>query len=132
MEAFPGLAATYDLARAGFDCTLIEARSRLGGVIQTARVENCVVEDGPDSFLAEKPWALELIRELGLEDQVIGSNGPSPQDLRAAGREIGSASRRYSVHGPDQNRPHADDAAARLGHEGQDGAGVVSAARQGP
>ena len=69
-----GLAATYDLANAGFDCTLIEARSRLGGVIQTERVANCVVEDGPDSFLAQKPWALELIRELGLEDQVIGSN----------------------------------------------------------
>ena len=69
-----GLSAAYDLGKAGFDCTLIDPQPRLGGVIQTERVENCVVEDGPDSFLAQKPWALELIRELGLEDQVIGSN----------------------------------------------------------
>jgi len=32
------------------------------------------VEAGPDSFLSAKPAALELIRELGLADQVIGSN----------------------------------------------------------
>ena len=69
-----GLTVGYDLAKAGFDCTLIESRPRLGGVIQTARVESCIVEDGPDSFLAQKPWALELIRELGIEDQIIGSN----------------------------------------------------------
>src|SRR5262249_7154553 len=29
---------------------------------------------GPDSFLAAKPAAFELIRELGLGDQIIGSN----------------------------------------------------------
>ena len=69
-----GLSAAYDLARAEFECTIIDPGPRLGGVIQTERRENCVVEDGPDSFLAQKPWALELIHELGLKDQVIGSN----------------------------------------------------------
>ena len=29
---------------------------------------------GPDSFLSAKPWAMDLIRELGLESEVIGSN----------------------------------------------------------
>jgi oxygen-dependent protoporphyrinogen oxidase len=37
-------------------------------------VEGCVVEAGPDSFLSVKPAAMDLIRELGLADQVIGSN----------------------------------------------------------
>ena len=69
-----GLSAAYDLARAEFECTIIDPGPRLGGVIQTERLENCVVEDGPDSFLTRKPWALELIHELGLKDQVIGSN----------------------------------------------------------
>jgi oxygen-dependent protoporphyrinogen oxidase len=32
------------------------------------------VEGGPDSFLSSKPAAMELIRELGLEADVIGSN----------------------------------------------------------
>jgi len=46
----------------------------MGGVIQTDRVEGCTLEAGPDSFLSIKPAALDLIRDLGLSDQVIGSN----------------------------------------------------------
>ena len=69
-----GLSAAYYLAKAGHDCTLIEAQPRLGGVIQTEQVDGCVIEGGPDSFIAQKPWAMDLIRELGIEDQVIGSN----------------------------------------------------------
>ena len=68
-----GLSAAYFLAERGCQCTLIEAQSRLGGVIRTEKVDGCLVEAGPDSFLAQKPWAFELIRELGMEDQVIGS-----------------------------------------------------------
>src|ERR1700684_549905 len=69
-----GLSAAYDLARAAIPQTLFEKQPRLGGVIQT-RVENdCVLEYGPDSFLAAKPDALALIKELGLEGEVIGSN----------------------------------------------------------
>jgi oxygen-dependent protoporphyrinogen oxidase len=37
-------------------------------------VEGCTLEAGPDSFLSAKPAALDLIRDLGLSDQVIGSN----------------------------------------------------------
>ena len=37
-------------------------------------MEGCTLEAGPDSFLSIKPAALELIRDLGLADQVIGSN----------------------------------------------------------
>ena len=38
------------------------------------RVEGCLVEAGPDSFLTEKPWAATLCKELGIADQLIGSN----------------------------------------------------------
>ncbi len=75
-----GLAAAFDLCRARsrppshIETHLFEAGSRLGGVIHTEMVDGCVVEAGPDSFLAEKPEALQLIRELGLADEVIGSN----------------------------------------------------------
>jgi oxygen-dependent protoporphyrinogen oxidase len=69
-----GLSTAYYLAQAGIPSTLIEARPRLGGVIQTEHVEGCVVEGGPDSFLSMKPAAMELIRDLGLADEVIGSN----------------------------------------------------------
>src|ERR1700722_3344366 len=69
-----GLSAAYDLSRAGIDCLVLEKQPRLGGVIQTNSWEGCVLEGGPDSFISSKPEALALIRELGLEGEVIGSN----------------------------------------------------------
>jgi oxygen-dependent protoporphyrinogen oxidase len=72
-----GLSAAYDLARAGMPHVLIEQRPRLGGVIETNLIDGCVVEGGPDSFISQKPEALALIKELGLEQEVIGSNDHS-------------------------------------------------------
>lgn len=69
-----GLATAWYLAQAGRSCTLIEKQSRLGGVIDTSQWEGCVLEGGPDSFLAAKPEAMQLIRELGIDSDVIASN----------------------------------------------------------
>src|SRR5690349_7732103 len=69
-----GLSAAWYLSKSGIRPTLIEKDARLGGVIRTDSMHGCTVEGGPDSFLAAKPWAMDLIRELGLADQVIGSN----------------------------------------------------------
>jgi oxygen-dependent protoporphyrinogen oxidase len=74
-----GLSAAYTLtqARRGgapVEVTLIDSAPRLGGVIQSETVEGCHVEAGPDSFLAEKPEAAALARELGLGDLLTGSN----------------------------------------------------------
>ncbi len=74
-----GLAAAFALEekrRAGvpLEYALYEASPRLGGVLVTERVEGCLVEAGPDSFLTEKPWAADLCRQIGLGDQLIGSN----------------------------------------------------------
>jgi protoporphyrinogen/coproporphyrinogen III oxidase len=69
-----GLSAAFDLDQAGIGYTLVERDNRLGGVILTNSVEGCTLEAGPDSFISQKPAALQLIRELGLADQVIGSN----------------------------------------------------------
>ncbi len=69
-----GLSAAYDLTRAGVDCTILEKQARVGGVIETRVSEGCTLECGPDSFLSAKPAALALIKEVGLEGDVIGSN----------------------------------------------------------
>ncbi|MEO8050465.1 MAG: protoporphyrinogen oxidase [Acidobacteriota bacterium] len=69
-----GLSAAYDLTTAGADCTILEKQARAGGVIETRVVDGCTLECGPDSFLSAKPAALTLIKELGLEADVIGSN----------------------------------------------------------
>jgi protoporphyrinogen/coproporphyrinogen III oxidase len=54
--------------------TVLEGSDRWGGKILTEQVEDFVVEAGPDSFLTQKPWALQLARELGLEDRLLGTN----------------------------------------------------------
>ena len=69
-----GLATAHHLAKAGIPSTIVDEQPRLGGVIRTDVVQGCILEAGPDSFLAAKPWALELIGELGLSDDVIPSN----------------------------------------------------------
>ena len=74
-----GLSAAYALEkkrRAGVEVNyvLYESSPRLGGVLVTERVDGCLIEAGPDSFLTEKPWASDLCQELGLGDQLIGSN----------------------------------------------------------
>jgi oxygen-dependent protoporphyrinogen oxidase len=74
-----GLAAAFALeerrlAGESLEYVIYEASSRFGGVLVTKQVDGCVVEAGPDSFLTEKPWAADLCRRVGLEDQLIGSN----------------------------------------------------------
>ncbi len=69
-----GLTAAWQLTQLGLPCTLYEAGARLGGIVETERRDGFVVECGPDSWVAEKPWARELAVELGLEDEIIASN----------------------------------------------------------
>jgi protoporphyrinogen/coproporphyrinogen III oxidase len=74
-----GLSAAFALekrrqAGASLEYTLFETSSRLGGVLVTEWADGCLLEAGPDSFLTEKPWASDLSREVGLGDQLIGSN----------------------------------------------------------
>lgn len=54
--------------------TIVEQSARLGGKIQTDYVKGFTIEKGPDSFLAKKGAILELVRELGLEQELVGTN----------------------------------------------------------
>lgn len=74
-----GLAAAYALEKhrakgVQLDYVLFEAGPRFGGVIRTEKLDDFVIEAGPDSFLTEKSWAADLCRELGLGEQLITSN----------------------------------------------------------
>jgi len=75
-----GLSAAFNLyeqaAGAGvpLTCTLIEASRDWGGKIVTHRVGDLTIEAGPDSFLSQKPWGLELCNKLGLSGRLINTN----------------------------------------------------------
>lgn len=74
-----GLSAAYRLAQAvekdaKLMVDLVEGGDRLGGKILTERIDGFLVEGGPDTWLARKPEAAALCRELGLEDHLIPTN----------------------------------------------------------
>src|SRR5574341_552275 len=56
------------------DVLLLEKNGRVGGKILTEKLGNYLVEGGPDSFLPEKVWAVNLARHLGLEPEILPSN----------------------------------------------------------
>ena len=74
-----GLTACYRLVQQAqaddlpLDVVLLEASDRLGGVIATRHEDGLLLEEGPDCFLATKPWGVELCDELGLNAELIGT-----------------------------------------------------------
>jgi oxygen-dependent protoporphyrinogen oxidase len=83
-----GLSAAYYATKnlPNAEITLIEADSRWGGKISTDRVTfdevpplargdgQFIIEGGPDTFLASKPWGVALCKELGLSERLHGTN----------------------------------------------------------
>lgn len=68
-----GLAAAWELSRAGRDLTIsvLEGSGRVGGKLRLAQVAGHLVDVGSESILARRPEALTLIRELGLDSEII-------------------------------------------------------------
>jgi oxygen-dependent protoporphyrinogen oxidase len=60
--------------------TVVESDAQFGGKIRTERVDDFVIEGGPDSFLSGKPRGVGLATELGLGDDLVGV---TPQRHRA-------------------------------------------------
>lgn len=67
-----GLACAYYLRRAGAEAVVFDPTP--GGLIGTVHIDGCTLETGPESWLGSKPWAEQLIRELGMGGQIAGSN----------------------------------------------------------
>ncbi|HWE52135.1 MAG TPA: protoporphyrinogen oxidase [Bryobacteraceae bacterium] len=67
-----GLACAHYLKKAGAEVVVFDPTP--GGLIGSVTIDNCILETGPESWLASKPWAEQLLREIGLGDQITGSN----------------------------------------------------------
>jgi oxygen-dependent protoporphyrinogen oxidase len=89
-----GLAAAYEAVklaekeRRGVEVTVLEGSERLGGKIRTETLAGCVAEAGPDSFITTKPDMVELVKELGLEGDLVGTAGPSTVSVVLGGRLV--------------------------------------------
>jgi oxygen-dependent protoporphyrinogen oxidase len=74
-----GLSAAYYASKLpDAQVILLESSERWGGKITTDRVAfddgQFIIEGGPDTFLATKPWGVALCQELGLGDRLHGTN----------------------------------------------------------
>ncbi len=56
--------------RRAVEVVVLEAKDRVGGVIWTERSGGFTLEGGPDSFITNKPWGIDLCKRLGLGEQL--------------------------------------------------------------
>lgn len=72
-----GLSAAYYLQKEAkqhkwpIDTLLLEATDRLGGKVQTFTKDGFTIERGPDSVLARKASFARLVKEVGLEHEIV-------------------------------------------------------------
>ena len=64
-------AAHLHLADPTLDLTLFEAADQVGGVIQTDREADFLIDHGADMFALKPPAAFDLCKQLGVTDQLI-------------------------------------------------------------
>ncbi len=59
------------------EITLFEREASTGGTIRSFKKDSCLFEWGPNGFLDNQPASLQLIKELGLTDQLIEAQAPA-------------------------------------------------------
>lgn len=84
---------------------LLEASSRLGGTVRTYRREGFLLEAGPDSFISEKPAALELARRLGLEERLTGTNEQNRRSFVVRGGRLRPTPEGFQLLAPSRFLP---------------------------
>ncbi len=89
-----GLAAAHRLVelagdgRAGLELAVFEAAPRAGGIVATARTGDLVLEDGPDSFITDKPEAQALCERLGLGPRLVATRPEFRRSYIVAGSRL--------------------------------------------
>jgi len=70
-----GLAAAHALEKGQERCEvqIVEASPNLGGNLVTVRHNGFIIDAGPDSWVASKPHATRLAKDVGLGDELIGT-----------------------------------------------------------
>ena len=73
-----GLASAWKLKQLSptTPVTILESSDRLGGVLQTEQINDYLVETSADMFTSQPAAALELCRDLGMEDQLLTTATP--------------------------------------------------------
>jgi oxygen-dependent protoporphyrinogen oxidase len=106
-----GLAAAYQLTRCAPpgrpapEVLLVEASARLGGTIRTHARDGFLLEGGPDAFISEKPEALELARQLGLEARLLETNAEHRRSFIVRGGRLRPVPEGFQLLAPSRFLP---------------------------
>lgn len=68
------LACAVSLKEKGLDFTVFEKEEISGGKLLTEKIGALTIEAGPDSYLPEKFWSVQLIKKVGLASEMLCSN----------------------------------------------------------
>lgn len=60
--------------RSSLDLKILEADNRPGGKIWSEKTDGFLCERGPNGFLDNKPWTLDLCNKLNIKDRLIRTN----------------------------------------------------------
>ena len=68
-----GLAAAYRLTEKApqAEVLLLESADRVGGALHTEVRDGWLIEQGADNFITNVPWAVELCRRIGFEENLL-------------------------------------------------------------
>jgi oxygen-dependent protoporphyrinogen oxidase len=80
-----GLVCGYRLKALGVDVVLIEKSDRVGGVIQSERIDGFLVERGPNSAQGTDEF-MSLVDELGAKDELAEGDPRAPAYVYFAGK----------------------------------------------
>ncbi|MCW2919118.1 MAG: protoporphyrinogen oxidase [Actinomycetia bacterium] len=66
-----GLAAARFLVRGGVRVTVLEGSPQIGGKLRVSEIAGVAVDEGAESMLARRPEGLDLVRGVGLGDELV-------------------------------------------------------------
>jgi protoporphyrinogen/coproporphyrinogen III oxidase len=69
-----GLTAAWRLNTRGHRVRLFEAEARFGGAVRSQRIDDWLVEAGPNSLHVNAPEVAAVLGELGLESKILAAN----------------------------------------------------------
>ncbi len=108
-----GLAAAHRLQerceREGlpYQVRVLDAAARPGGAVSTTHRDGFILESGPDTIFTDKPWGLDLIRRLGLGEQIIGTSEAHRRTFVARGGVLYPLPEGFALIGPTRIWPFA-------------------------
>lgn len=92
-------------ARRLVEVQVLEAKDRIGGVIWTDRENGFTIEGGPDSFITNKPWGLDLCHGLGLGDQLIETDAGHRRSFVVRGGKLAPVPEGFVLMAPHRLAP---------------------------